>query len=114
MHEAFVAKNLLAVILEEAAKHNSKPLAAKISYGKLYVINDESLCFAFEALSKGTLCEGVKLEIEHKPILGRCKNCNQSFDVEFSSQRCPKCGGENFELLPDAPLVLEEIEFQEE
>jgi len=114
MHEALVAQNLLAAILEESAKRNVNPKAAKISYGKLYVINDESLCFAFEAISKGTLCEGVKLEIEHKPIQGRCKNCNKSFDVEFSCPRCPKCGGEDFELLPDAPLVLEEIEFQEE
>jgi hydrogenase nickel incorporation protein HypA/HybF len=114
MHETMVAQNLLAVILEEAAKHNAKPKAAKISYGKLYVINDESLCFAFEAIAKETLCEGVKLEIEHKPIQGQCKNCNRRFDVELSSPRCPKCGGEDFQLLPDAPLMLEEIEFQTE
>jgi hydrogenase nickel incorporation protein HypA/HybF len=111
MHEVMVAQNLLAAILEEAAKHNAKPLAAKISYGKLYTINDEALCFAFEAAAKGTLCEGVKLEIEHKPIQGQCKNCNKSFDVEFSCPRCPKCGSEDFQLLPDAPLILEEIEF---
>jgi hydrogenase nickel incorporation protein HypA/HybF len=111
MHEVVVAQNLLAVILEEAAKRNVNPKAAKISCGKLYAINDEALCFVFEAVAKGTLCEGVKLEIEHKPIQGRCKNCNKSFDVEFSSPRCPKCGSEDFQLLPDAPLILEEIEF---
>jgi hydrogenase nickel incorporation protein HypA/HybF len=114
MHEVMVAQNLLAAILEEAAKHNAKPEAAKISCGKLYVINDESLCFAFKAVAKGTPCEGVKLEIEHKPIQGQCKNCNQSFDVGLPSPRCPKCGSEDFQLLPDAPLVLEEIEFQTE
>lgn len=114
MHEAMVAQNLLAAILEEAAKHNARPVAAKISYGKLYAINDEALCFAFEAIAKGTPCEGVKLQTEHKPIQGQCKSCNQRFDVELSSPRCPKCGGEDFELLPDAPLVLEEIEFQPE
>jgi hydrogenase nickel incorporation protein HypA/HybF len=114
MHEAMVAQSLLAAILDEAAKHSVRPLVAKISCGELYAINDETLCFAFEAITKGTLCEGVKLEIEHKPIQGQCNKCNQNFDVELSSPRCPKCGSEDFELLPDAPLMLEEIEFQSE
>ena len=114
MHEAMIAQSLLAAITEEAAKHNAKPVAAKISCGKLYAINDESLCFAFEAIAKGTPCEGVKLEIEHKPIQGQCKNCNLLFNVDFVHPRCLKCGGDDFQLLPDAPLVLEEIEFQSE
>ncbi len=114
MHEMMVAVSLLAAISEKSAKQNAEPVGAKISCGKLNAINDEALCFAFEAIAKGTCCEGMKLEIEHKPIRGRCKNCDAGFDVELSSPRCPKCGGEDFELLPDAPLVLEEIEFREE
>jgi Zn finger protein HypA/HybF involved in hydrogenase expression len=54
----------------------------------------------------------LKLEIEHKPIQAQCKNCNQDFDVELSCPRCPKCRSEDFELLADAPLILEEIELQ--
>ncbi len=114
MHETMVAESLLAAISAEAAKQNAKPVNARISCGMLNVINDEILCFAFEAISKGTPCEGMKLEIEHKPMQGRCKNCNESFDVELSQPGCPKCSGQDFELLPDAPLLLEEIEFQTE
>ena len=111
MHEMMVAENLLAVISDEAAKRNAKAIGAKISCGKLYAINDEALHFAFEAIAKGTPCEGLKLQIEHKPIQGRCKKCNETFDADFSSPKCPKCSGEDFELLPDAPLLLEEIEY---
>ena len=114
MHEAMIAQNLLAVITEESAKHNARPLSAKISCGKLYTINDEALCFAFEVIAKGTACEDVKLFIEHKPIQGKCKNCNIFFDVDLSSPRCSQCGGDDFQLLPDAPLLIEEIEFQTE
>jgi Zn finger protein HypA/HybF involved in hydrogenase expression len=71
MHETMVAQSLLVAISDEAAKHNAKPVGAKISCGELSVINDEALCFAFEAVAKGTLCEGVKLEIEHKPMRGQ-------------------------------------------
>ncbi|MHC4461895.1 MAG: hydrogenase maturation nickel metallochaperone HypA/HybF [Planctomycetota bacterium] len=131
MHETMVAESLLATISAEAAKQNAKqnakPVNARISCGMLNAINDEVLCFAFEAITKGTPCEGIKLEIEHKPMQGRCKNCNQSFDVEFrcprcpkcdsedfGCPRCPKCDSEDFDLLPDAPLLLEQIEFQTE
>ena len=128
MHEMMIAQNLLATISAEAAKQDAKPVNTRISCGKLYAINDEVLCFAFEAITKGTACEGMKLEIEHKPIQGRCKNCNAGFDVELgtpfcntsqngnplTSPRCPKCGSEDFDLLPDAPLILEIIELETE
>lgn len=114
MHEAMVAKSLLAAISAEATKHKAKPVAAKVSCGRLYVINDEALSFAFEAIAKGTPCENLKLEIEHKPIEGRCKNCGRTFDISGSAVRCAQCDSEDFELLPDAPLLLEEIEFDVE
>jgi len=114
MHEMMVAESLLAIISAEAAKQNAKPVNARISCGILNAINDEVLCFAFEAIARGTPCEGMKLEIEHKPMQGQCKNCNQSFDVEFRCPKCSKCGSEDFDLLPDAPLLLEQIEFQTE
>ena len=114
MHETMVAQSLLATILEEAVKHNAKPLGAKISCGMLNPVNDEVLNFAFEAIAKDTQCEGLSIQIEHKPLLAQCKDCNRDFNVEFSQPRCPKCGSEEFELMPDAPLVLEEIEFQTE
>ena len=114
MHEMMVAENLLTVISDEAAKRNAKPIGAKISCGRLYAINDEALSFAFEAISRGTSCEDMKLKIEHKPIQARCKKCDEGFDTDFTNPQCPKCKSEDFELLPDAPLILEEIEFQTE
>lgn len=112
MHEMMVAQSLMAIISQEAAKNNAKPLVAKISCGTLNGVNDEALRFAFEAAAKGTACEGVKLQIEHKPLQARCRLCDRRFDVEFSAPKCSQCSGDDFELLPDAPLVLEEIDFQ--
>src|SRR4030042_6014890 len=110
MHEMMVAQNLLAQISEAAAKQNAKPVAAKISCGTLNAVNDEILCLAFEAIAKDTLCQDVKLDIEHKPLEAKCKSCHQNFAVEFSKPQCKKCGSEEFNLLSDAPLILEEIE----
>lgn len=112
MHEAMVAQSLLAAISREAAKYDAKPTGARISCGKLSGVNDEALNFAFGALAKDTTCEGMKLVIEHKPLQARCRTCSEVFDVEFAEPKCSKCGGENFDLLPDAALLLEEIEFE--
>ena len=114
MHEMTVAQNVLTAISDEASKQGARPAGAKISCGMLYAVNDELLRFAFEAIAKGTSCEGLKLEIEHKPIQAHCKKCDKNYDIDISSPACPKCDSEDYYLLPDAPLMLEEIDFQTE
>jgi hydrogenase nickel incorporation protein HypA/HybF len=111
MHEVVVAQSLFSMISAEAAKRSAKPISAKVSCGVLNAVNDDVLCFAFDSIARGTACEGMKLEIEHKQMKGRCNSCAEVFEVEFSQPDCPKCGGEDFELQPDAALMLEEIEF---
>ncbi len=114
MHEMSVAESVLRSILAEARKQKARPVAAKISCGVLNAVNDEALFFAFEAIAKGTTCEAMELEVEHKPIEVRCKKCEQKFEFDVASAKCNNCGGEDFDLLPDAPLILEEIEFEAE
>ncbi len=112
MHEATVAQSLMEVILHEAQERHARPVRAKMSCGELNKINDEILSFAFEAVAKDTLCEGMTLQIEHKPLQAICKTCGNVFAVDISNTQCLGCGGGDFELLPDAPLVLDEIEFE--
>ena len=114
MHEAMVAESLLDSILAEAQKQNAKPVLVKISCGTFNVINDEVLGLAFTAIAKDTLCENVKLEVEHKNIRGKCTDCDLEFEFELVKPSCPDCGSEDFALLPDAPLLLETIEFETE
>ena len=112
MHEATIAQSLLEAILTIAKKQNARPIAARISCGAFGGINNEVLCFAFEALSTNTICQGLKLTVEQKPIQARCKKCDAAFTFDLESPACPECKCDDFELLPDAPLILEEIEFE--
>ncbi len=114
MHETVIAENLLAQISEEAVRQNAKPVAAKISCGKLNAVNEDVLCFAFETIAKGTACENMKLIVEQKPLMAVCRECKNSFAIDFSNIKCPNCQNESIEILPDAPLILEEIEFKTE
>ena len=114
MHETVIAENLLSQISEEAAKQNAKPVTAKISCGKLNAVNEEVLCFAFESIAKGTVCENMKLFVEQKPLMAVCRQCKNNFVIDFESVKCPDCQSENIQISPDAPLILEEIEFKTE
>ena len=114
MHETAIAQHLHTLISAEAAKYGKKPVAAKISCGTFSAVNDELLQEAFDAVIKGTNNEGLKLEIERKPMQGLCRKCKQQFNLDLSSMKCTGCGSEDFELLSDAPFVLEEIEFKTE
>jgi len=112
MHEATVAQSLVEAILQEARQQRARPIRAKLSCGELNKVNDEVLSFAFQAVAEGTPCEGMVLQIEHKPLQAKCRACGDVFALDVSSARCPACQREDFELLPDAPLVLDEIEFE--
>jgi len=113
MHEASIAQSVFEAISAEAKKQKGRPVAAKISCGAFGGVNNEALIFAFEVISKDSICEGLKLNIEQKPIQAKCKNCDYTFVFDLHKPICPKCQCEDFDLLPDAPLLLEEIEFED-
>jgi hydrogenase nickel incorporation protein HypA/HybF len=113
MHETVMAQSLVETISQEARDRHAKPIRAKMSCGMLNAVNDEAVAFAFEVIARDTLCEGMRLEIEHKLLQARCRACDHVFTVDLAGVQCPNCGALDVELLPDAPLLLEEIEFEQ-
>ena len=113
MHETVIAQSLHEIIMQEAKKQNAKPVSAKITCSVFDAVNDETLSFALDCIAKDTICQGLKLEIEHKPIQAKCCDCKKIFDLDLTGPKCHNCGG-SFELLPQDPLLLESIEFDTE
>jgi len=113
MHETMIAQSIVDTIAREAAQRGLRPVRARISCGQLNPINDEVMTFAFDAAAKGTACQGVRLAIVHIPLQATCKNCGRRFEFDVYSPDCPGCGGPDTDIEPDAPLLLEEIEFED-
>lgn len=112
MHEAMIAQSIFDIITAETKKQNAKPIKAKISCGTFNAVNDDVLSMAFESISRETVLQNIKLEIEHKPMRAKCHKCSQVFDFEIVRPLCSRCGSEQYDLLPDEPLLIEEIEFE--
>lgn len=114
MHEAAVAQSIIDTIIEQSAKlGGAKPLRAVVSCGQFNTLNDEIMTFAFEVAADGTICQGMRLEIKHIPLCAVCQMCQKQFTFDIYSPTCPECKSEQIQFQPDAPLLLEEIEFEE-
>ena len=114
MHEASVAQHVVEAVIKACEERHVRPKSALISCGQLNALNNEAFALAFEAITQGTLCQGMHLEIKHVPFRAQCHACKQEFAIETSTEACVHCGQDDFVLLPDAPLLLETIEFEED
>jgi hydrogenase nickel insertion protein HypA len=113
MHETVVAESVLRTILEHAEKLKAKPVRAVISCGQFNALNDEIMQVAFDTAAGGTLCQGMKLTIKHIPLQAVCGVCGRKFDFDVYHPQCVQCQSADIQIQPDAPLLLEEIEFEE-
>ncbi|MEN8127416.1 MAG: hydrogenase maturation nickel metallochaperone HypA [Planctomycetota bacterium] len=113
MHETAVAESILQTIIEQAEQVSAKPVSAIISCGQFNALNDEVMSFAFETAAAGTVCEKMKLEIKHIPLRATCKKCEAVFEFDIYRPACSQCESTEFDFEPDAPLLLETIEFEE-
>jgi hydrogenase nickel incorporation protein HypA/HybF len=114
MHEAMVAENIIESILSQVPKKNGRVVRVVISCGQINAINDEAMEFAFDMAAEGTICKGAKLKIKHIPLKATCENCGKKFNYDLYDPCCPKCGKSDIKIGEDAPLLLEEIEFEED
>lgn len=112
MHEAMIAENILENVLASTPK-KGKVTRIVISCGQINALNDEAMRFAFGAAAAGTICRDAKLKIKHIPLKGNCRSCGSEFEFDLYDPKCSKCGKSDFSIGDDAPLLLEEIEFEE-
>ncbi|HOK65938.1 MAG TPA: hydrogenase maturation nickel metallochaperone HypA [Anaerohalosphaeraceae bacterium] len=113
MHETVVAENVLRTILEHAEKLKARPVRAVVSCGQFNALNEEAMKFAFETAAAGTVCQGMLLQIRQIPLRASCRACRTLFELNLMTPLCPQCRSEDFDIEPDAPLLLEEIEFED-
>ena len=54
-------------------------LSVAVKVGELSAVETESLRFCFDFLTKGTLAEGARLEIERVQVTCHCQQCGSNF-----------------------------------
>ena len=77
MHEMSIAQSVLDIILQESQDHEvNRVLSVELKVGELSAVETESLRFCFDLLTKGTVAEGARLNIERVQVTCRCRDCS--------------------------------------
>ena len=115
MHEVSLMQNLLDIVSKTVEKEGGKKATLiHLRVGELSGVNRDALEFAFEVLSKGTVADGGKLEIERVPLHVRCRDCGKEFDPDELSFRCEYCGSANIEIVSGREMEIDYILMDEE
>jgi hydrogenase nickel incorporation protein HypA/HybF len=111
MHELSLSSAVLATTLKHA--DGRRVSAINLRIGRLRQVIPDSLEFYFEFVSRDTVCEGARLEMEVIDARLRCRPCGTEWAIEIPAFRCPTCGGSEVEVASGDEFEVESIEVEE-
>jgi hydrogenase nickel incorporation protein HypA/HybF len=112
VHELSVA----GAIVDTAVRHagGRRVTAVWVRAGALRQVVPSSLAFYFEHVSRDTVCEGARLELEVVAARLGCDGCGREWELDAVAFRCPGCRGSDVRVLGGEELQVESIEIEEE
>jgi hydrogenase nickel incorporation protein HypA/HybF len=114
MHELPVTEKILEVALKHAEGQNvNRTVRIHLRVSTLSDLEHEWIQRYFDYLSKGTLAEGARLQIESSPIVLRCRSCQRSFEISKQAMdgiKCPDCGETSCSLVSGREYYVKNME----
>jgi len=114
MHELPVTESILKIVLAHAEKNDAcRVMTIQLQIGRLSHLEDEPMQRYFDYVSRGTLAEGAKLQIERTPIRLECNACAESYTVETANEvntPCPQCGAKDAKLISGREYFIKNME----
>ena len=116
MHEFSIIESVIDQVAEEVQRAGSGGRVRQVclAIGRLSGVHVESLRFAFEALSPGTLVDGAELFVRQTRANGHCHDCGAKFETDDFFVPCNECSGSNVRIEGGRDMVLESIELDDE
>jgi hydrogenase nickel incorporation protein HypA/HybF len=113
MHEMSLAEGVLQII-EDSAKQQSfaRVKTVWLEIGQLSSVEPEAMRFCFDAVVRGSLAEGAKLEIVIVDGGGQCFNCGQTVKLAAVYDACPACGGYPVNPVSGTEMRIKELEVE--
>ncbi len=111
MHELSISRSILDAAVAHAGGRRVRRIDMTI--GALRQVVPGSLAFYFEIVSRGTACEGARLQTRLASARLRCA-CGEEWELQEPSFRCPRCAGGEVTVLGGEELTVDSIEVEEE
>jgi hydrogenase nickel incorporation protein HypA/HybF len=112
MHELSLSGAIVNTVVKHAGGRPVRLVSLRV--GALRQVVPDTLEFYFEFVSKGTVCEGARLEQELIPALLRCASCEREWTIDMPIFMCPGCGSAGrVEVARGEEFEVESIEVEE-
>jgi hydrogenase nickel incorporation protein HypA/HybF len=112
MHELSLSGAIVRTVEKHAAGRPVSVVSLRI--GALRQVVPDTLEFYFGFVSKGTVCQGARLEQELVPASLRCASCEREWAIELPVFMCPDCGSAGeVEVATGDEFEVESIEVEE-
>jgi hydrogenase nickel incorporation protein HypA/HybF len=101
-------------ILEEAARRErtSRVTSVWLELGALSAVDPEAIAFCFEAVARGTVADGARLNIEIIPGRAMCLHCGESVPMARRDDACPLCGRYQMRVADGEQMRVRELEVE--
>lgn len=111
MHELSLSEGVLALIEDAARRENfSRVAAVWLEVGRLSCIERDAMTFCFDAVARGSVAEGARLEFVDTPGSGWCMACARTVPIETQHDACPECGSYQVRVTGGTGMRVKELE----
>ncbi len=113
MHEMSLIESVVALVEDERRKQAfSRVRMVRLAVGVLGHAEPAALRCCSDAVTRGTLADGARLEIEQVLGEGWCSSCRQSVPLCERFAACPVCGDSRVMMTVGGELRLSELEVE--
>ncbi len=113
MHEMSLAEDVLQLINEASVKDQfTKVVTVWLEIGQLSSVEPQSMAFCFDAIKRGSVAAGARLEILALPGVGWCEDCATSVPMSDAFCECPQCGGYQVRITGGTEMRVKELEVE--
>jgi hydrogenase nickel incorporation protein HypA/HybF len=111
MHEMSLAEGILQIVEETAqASAAAQVRAVVLEIGALSHVEEQALRFCFDAVTRGSVADGARLDVVATPGRAWCMPCGGSVALDRLGDACPQCGSYQLQVTQGDEMKVREIE----
>jgi len=111
MHEMSLAEGVLKILQDQAkAQAFNRVMTVWLEIGELSHVDPHAISFCFDAVTRGSIAEGARLEIVCTPGQAWCHDCAKTVTVSSLIDACPDCGGHKLHVTGGEDMRVQELE----
>ncbi len=113
MHEMSIAESVLQIIEDKArADGYARVRAVWLEIGQLAAVEQESLRFCFDVVTRDSIARDARLEIIETAGQGWCMDCARNVALPALYEPCPNCGSFQIQVTGGDEMRVKELEVE--